>query len=362
MTNRNTRAQQLFLKGRDISMWVEAGIIGFLPLILFILELISAYAEASLVQQVMPYFEDSFIKAVIYTGAGMGAGIFFAPNFSWMIQCSRYIKKLQSKTLLSKEFRYATVVNLKAAQKRFGLTALFTFAVALISHGITLYFMEVAFNNRKTLELLDISNMGEVPYTLAISVSIMGFALDVLLGLTTSTQINLEDYYPSDDTDKSLLEYSQKYAEALQKEAAYYEKKIEKQSQLDEFFENHSEKKNDIVKMLTTDKGIPIWEERASDVFFSTIFKRDGISIGNLNKAIKDLGLVKFENNFATPLAESFANLQNLYKEKYNRLKNRDKNEVNRIKDEISSLKLETLDLFRKMGLTPKERNKKKYK
>lgn len=242
----NNAAQKLFTRGRNISTYVEAGLIGFLPLIFFILELLSAYAEASLVEQTMPYFEGTFLKACIYTGVGMGAGIFFAPNFSWMLQCNTALKDIAGNIALSKEFKAHTTNKLKKARFRFATTALFTLLVAISSHLVTLYFMETAFNNSKTLEMLEIRHMGEVPLTLAISVSVMGFLLDILLGLTTSTRINMEDYYPSYDDRSTLVTSNRNFEGNLHKEAENLEKALEVRGEIESKVNTFKEKLADI--------------------------------------------------------------------------------------------------------------------
>lgn len=216
--NTNTFAQGLYNFGRTLSMGVESGVIGLLPLLLLILEIISALAEASLVGQVMPYFEGSFIKALVYTGAGMGAGIFMAPAISWAYQLNKKINEVNSNKVLHKDFKGKYLENLKAARMRWVWVALFCFLVAFASHATTIFFMETAFSNKETMKLLEIKGMGEVPKTLAMCITVVGFLLDLLLGSTTSTKINPKEYYPDLSDREALLEENSSYIEMVKKE------------------------------------------------------------------------------------------------------------------------------------------------
>jgi len=348
----NKFTTMVFQFGRKVSMAIEAGVIGFLPLILFVLEVVSAWSEASLVSQVMPYFEGTFWKAIIYTGAGMGAGIFFAPNISWYIQVSKFHKKLLSNKVLPMALKEEIEDNLLGAKARFLWTSIFTVIVAVGSHAVTIYFMLTAFNNTDTLKLLDIRGMGEVPMTLAIAVSVMGLALDILLGLTTSTKLKLTDFYPDIEERSEDIVYAEKYTkveELMKKYEIPNGKKKEKESSKKESKEDEKESTKD------GDKDTYIWEESSMDKFYSTVLNKGGITIDSINKAIDDLSDQEYSSKYASKISENFTKLKHLYKSKHEA---GDQEGKAAIQEKINDLKLVALKIFRDMGLRPRKGSK----
>lgn len=108
---------------------------------------------------------------------------------------------------------------------------------------------------------------------------------------------------------------------------------------------------------MKTSNGVPIWEEQSIDVFFATIFSRDGISVNKISDAIDKLGENKYEQEFAIPLAALHNELSALYEEKHKK-KGEDASVLDPIREEIDENKLEVLQLFREMGLSPKSTRK----
>jgi hypothetical protein len=362
----------LFQFGRRISMAIESGLIGFLPLLLFALEIASAWAEASLVEQVMPYFEGTFMKALVYTGIGVCAGVFLFPNISWWNQANKFITMVKSDKTIPAEFKQLTLDKLKSARNVFGWTSLFTFIVAAGSHAVTIYFMITAFNNKETLKLLEIDRMGEVPMALAISVSVVGFGLDILLGLTTSTKLRLKDYFPSVEDKESISEAAYEFEE-LQLEEIKLQKEMfqlrnernarieslkkefgHKRKDKEEGFKNPKDEKKEFKSKDKKKSGKSgyspsLLEHNSMDQFFEDFFQGK-ITAKDIATKLEELDENEYNQKYAIPLATHYNNLRELISE---RLDANDKGstDTRKIDGKIGSEKGRVIKLFREMGI-----------
>jgi hypothetical protein len=376
MNNRNSFLAWVFRLGQGISGAIEAGTIGFLPLILFILEILSAHAEASLVAQVMPYFGDSYIKALIYTGAGMGAGIYLAPSLSWYSQSLKLIKDIQNEKMLNPEFRAETLENLTVAKNRFAWSAFVTLCVAVSSHAVTIFFMITAFSSDKTLQMLKIQGMGEVPMVLAIAVSVMGFMLDIMLGLTTSVRLQLEDYYPSVSRKELMLEAMESYEEQLLEQAKAHakimdlrEKRAKEVGDLNKKYDKGGDKggdkkdeKKDENKNENKDENkdgnrdrkdeskefdTSLHDSRDIAQFYEQFFNSK-VKAADITKKLADITEKDFKDAIAVPLTQNFSELKRALGDLKNASEDYDKK---KIVGKLKNLKNSAVNLLKKLGL-----------
>ncbi len=370
-------------------MFIEAGFLGVVPLMLLCFNVLACFQEASLVSQVMPNIEGSYWKALLYTGIALGAGIMFAPNVVWWRQVAKEIKRIKSLHSVAGKYETDYLSNLDSAWWKYLLTWVLCITTSAVAHGLTLMFTTMAFQNQEVLKMLSMKGMEDVSITFCQVVVMSCFFLDILLGVFTNAQIDLDMFLPNQDRDKAMLKNIEIYNKVGKEQAEMHIKLLMEQIEV----ENEMAKSKNLLNTIkdikagknppvspnnnnnnnnnydpTANKnnptppgnevpkdrnGKPVYELNEVDQFFGTILGNQGITENRIKDGIKNANQTKFINEVSPVLAKSVNNLKDLYRRKE---KEKDINEKVNINGKIEDQVRLALDAFQKIGIVPKKK------
>lgn len=383
----NNSSSDIFKKGNTISMFIEAGFLGVVPLMLLCFNVLACFQEASLVSQVMPNIEGSYWKALLYTGIALGAGIMFAPNVVWWRQVAKEIKRIKALHSVGGKYEIDYLSNLDSAWWKYLLTWVLCITTSAVAHGLTLMFTTQAFQNQEVLKMLSMKGMEDVSITFCQVVVCSCFFLDILLGVFTNAQIDLDMFLPNQDRDKAMLKNIEIYNKVGKEQAEMHIKLLAEQIEV----ENEMAKAKNLLNTIkdikagknptpnssnnntnnsdpTANKnnptppgnevpkdrnGKPVYELNEVDQFFGTILGNQGVTENRIKEGIKNANQTKFINEVSPILAKSVNNLKDLYRRKE---KEKDINEKVNINGKIEEQVRLALDAFQKIGIVPKKK------
>ena len=381
-TLKSNKSTDIFKFGNTLSMFVEAGFLGFVPLMLLCFNVLACFQEASLVSQVIPRIEGSYYKALLYTGIALGAGIMFAPNFVWWRQVKSEISRIKAKPDVMGKYERDYLDNLSGARnKHLGIWIL-CITTSILTHGLTLFFCTIAFSNPEVLKSLSMKGMEDVSIAFCIVVTGSCFFLDILLGVFTNAQVDLDAYKPDNTRDlqflkevetfnkieKSQLEMKAKLLiEEMENVKAFNAikktevelAKLKKDGTVGDSNSTNTDANpnskstnppgNDVPKSST---GVPIYDIKNVDEFFGTLMASRGLDTNKIANAMKNANKEKFEKDIAPELTKSMHTMKGLFRKKSDE---KDLNKRVSIQGEIEVEVNKSIELLRQIGLQPRK-------
>lgn len=383
-TLKTNKSTDIFKFGNTLSMFVEAGFLGFVPLMLLGFNILACFQEASLVSQVIPRIEGSYYKALLYTGIALGAGIMFAPNFVWWRQVKKEIERMKTQPDVLGKYENDYIENLTGAKnKHLGIWIL-CISTSILTHGLTLFFCTIAFNNPEVLKSLSMKGMEDVSIAFCIVVTGSCFFLDILLGVFTNAQVDLDAYKPDNSRQLQLLKEVENYNKITKSQLEMREKLLAQEMENVKMANSIKKTESDIAKVKKdgnvpdstttnttstdnsnnkstnppgndipkTSTGVPIYDIKNVDEFFGLLMGPRGLDTSKIANAMKNANKEKFEKDIAPELTKSMHTMKGLFRKKSDE---KDLNKRVTISGEIEQEVNKSIELLRQIGLQPKK-------
>jgi hypothetical protein len=369
-------------------MFVEAGFLGFVPLMLLCFNILACFQEASLVSQVIPRIEGSYYKALLYTGIALGAGIMFAPNFVWWRQLRKEIATVKASPILLGNFQKDYLSNLEGGRNKHLAIWILCISTSILTHGLTLFFCTIAFQNPEVLKSLSMKGMEDVSIAFCVVVTGSCFFLDILLGVFTNAQVDLDSYKPDNSRDLQMLKDAESYNKMEKAQLETREKLLE-EARVNQEKANILKKNEADLNKLKKDGTVPsgsnntnsnnsnnstnnpasnpaqpgkdvpksssgkaIYDITDVDEFYGVLFNNRGLDKEKIAKAIKSANQQKFEKEIGPVLSSSMSAIRTLYK---NKAQEEDLNKritiMGKVEEEMKKVEAQ----LKAMGLQPRK-------
>lgn len=389
-TLKTNKSSDIFKFGNTLSMFVEAGFLGFVPLMLLCFNVLACFQEASLVSQVIPRIEGSYYKALLYTGIALGAGIMFAPNFVWWRQIKREIERIKAKPDVAGKYQTDYIENLNGGKNKHLAIWLLCISTSILTHGLTLFFCTIAFSNPEVLKSLSMKGMEDVSIAFCIVVTGSCFFLDILLGVFTNAQVDLDSYKPDNGRDLQFMKEVETYNKIEKSQLEMKEKLLAQEAENVNLANNLKKTEADIAKAKKdgattnpstnpnnsnpndpksndptnaknpaagsdtpkTDTGTLIYNVKDVDEFYGVLFKNRNLDRSKIATAFKSANQHKFEKEISPSLTKNMHTLKSLFKKKEN------ENDLNvriTLTGEIEAEMNKSIELLKSIGLQPKK-------